>query len=274
MFRFNLIGKIIGLLCAFLVSQAIADGPTPKAFDASEYGNTVIWLDAASGVEKDREVVTGWQALVGDFTLLPEESIPNESSQGEASAPPVFSNADGRSSVLFDPTSKLVGKFPGRFDVDKTFVLVVSPESVQSAQWLGYILRVSKTSFCIHNQSSKLRLMTDHPLINGGGQEESDEPIVQAAKNLYSVGDQGAFFNPSIIVFSFSGNDTVIRLNGEEVFAAPFAFSGPIGSDNVTLGGNFQGSISEVIAYDEVLSPEKLKALEKALGAKHAISVP
>jgi hypothetical protein len=166
-----------------------------------------------------------------------------------------------------------VGKFPGRFDVDKTFVLVVSPESVQSAQWLGYILRVSKTSFCIHNQSSKLRLMTDHPLINGGGQEESDEPIVQAAKNLYSVGDQGAFFNPSIIVFSFSGNDTVIRLNGEEVFAAPFAFSGPIGSDNVTLGGNFQGSISEVIAYDEVLSPEKLKALEKALGAKHAISV-
>jgi len=274
MFRFNLIGKIIGLLCAFLVSQAIAAGPTPKAFDASEYGNTVIWLDAASGVEKDREVVTGWQALVGDFTLLPEESIPNESSQGEASAPPVFSNADGRSSVLFDPTSsKLVGKFPGRFDVDKTFVLVVSPERVQSAQWLGYILRVSKTSFCIHNQSSKLRLMTDHPLINGGGQEESDEPIVQAAKNLYSVGDQGAFFNPSIIVFSFSENDTVIRLNGEEVFAAPFAFSGPIGSDNVTLGGNFQGSISEVIAYDEVLSPEKLKALEKALGAKHAISV-
>jgi len=116
-------------------------------------------------------------------------------------------------------------------------------------------------------------VMTDHPLINGGGLEESDEPIVQAAKNISSVGDEGAFFNPSIIVISFSPSDTVIRLNGEEIFAAPFNFSGPIAPDNVSLGGNFQGSISEVIAYDEVLSPEKLKALEKALGAKHAISV-
>jgi len=192
----------------------------------------------------------------------------------ESNPPPVFSNADGKSSVLFDVTSsKLVGKFPGRLDMDKTFVLVVSPESAQSPQWLAYILGVSNNRFCIHNTTSKLRVMTDHPLINGGGLEESDEPIVQAAKILYGVGDQGAFFNPSIIVISFSGNDTVIRLNGEEIFAAPFAFSGPIAPDNVSLGGNFQGSISEVIAYDEVLSPAKLKALEKALGAKHAISV-
>ena len=274
MSRINVTGKMTGLLCAFLVSQAIAANPTPKAFDASEYGSAVIWLDAASGVEKDGGAVKSWQARVGDLTLLPDESSPNESSPDKSSPPPVFSNADGKSSVRFDPTSsKLVGKFPGRFDVDKTFVLVVSAESAQSPQWLAYILGVSNNRFCIHNTTSKLRVMTDHPLINGGPREESDEPIDQAAKILDAVGDQGAFFSPSIIVISFSTSDTVIRLNGEEIFAAPFAFSGQIPPDNVSLGGNFQGSISEVIAYDEVLSPEKLKALEKALGAKHAISV-
>jgi len=244
---------------------------SPVASGAEDFGNPVVWMDAASGIEAEGGAVKSWQSRTGSYVAVPPEDTP---------APKLLPNGvGGKPAVQFGDNAYLSGPLQDALGAEVTFIAVVDIASGEQAGNTGLMMLSYTYGLSVDQGARVYRMMSYWP----ANVEKYGEEKAAAARGGGLVTEKDIGFDAPGIVTAVCGEEkSTIYVNGALVAEADIGLFREQRANSKDLGlGAYggkgskpmTGNIAEALLYDEALTPEKRSAIEKSLAAKYGVQL-